>query len=151
MADESRRRIAGPAGPDAVRSEIEQTRARMSDTIDEIEIVLLRKKEDIRQKLDVFRKVKERPLAAVGAVFGVGLALGLLTGGGKKKERPQVVIAPAPPRGPDVWESRARRLLAVARQQQEEIELLRAREADREEAEYDEVDEDDEEYYLVAR
>ena len=150
MADRSKQ-LARVSGPDAVRSEIEQTRARMSETIDEIEVVLLQKKADLREKLDIFRKVRERPLAAVGGALAAGLVLGLLTGGGKKKAPTQVVIAAAPPRGPDVWESRARRLLAVARQQQEEIELLRALQDEAEEAEYYEVDEDDEDYYLIAR
>ena len=151
MAEQSRRKASGATTPDAVRSEIAQTRARMSNTIDEIEVVLVRKKEDLREKLDVFRKVKERPLAAVGAALGAGLVLGLLTGGGKKKAPTPILIAAQPSRDSALWESRARRLLRVAREQQAELLELRARREHSREPEYYEVDEDDEDYYLVAR
>ena len=68
--------------PDVARAEIEATRARMSETIDEIEDALLRRKEMIKEKLDVLAPVREQPLKMIGIIFGVGLALGLLTGGG---------------------------------------------------------------------
>ena len=69
---------AGPGwcGEEAVRSDIELTRVRMSQTIDEIEAVLLRKKERIEHRLDIFRVVRERPFLAVRTVFGAGLLLG---------------------------------------------------------------------------
>ncbi|HEX6068963.1 MAG TPA: hypothetical protein VFZ18_04050 [Longimicrobiaceae bacterium] len=81
--------------PEVARAQIEATRARMSDTIDEIEGAILRKKEELRAKLDVLAPVRERPLQAVGAIFGIGLALGLLTGGGDddEDEATQVVLA----------------------------------------------------------
>ena len=47
-----------------VRAEIEQTRARMSGAIAELE-----------RKVDVAQKVRNHPWAAVGAAFGAGLAL----------------------------------------------------------------------------
>ena len=47
-----------------VRADIEQTRARMSGAIAELE-----------RKVDVAQKVKDHPWAAVGAAFGAGIAL----------------------------------------------------------------------------
>jgi hypothetical protein len=67
--------------PEYARAQIANTRARMSETIDEIEDVLLRRKERIQNRLDPFSVVRERPFQAAGAVFGAGLVLGLLTGG----------------------------------------------------------------------
>lgn len=74
--------VAATDDPDVARAEIEQTRARMSSTIDTIEEVLLRKKEQIQERLDVMAPVRQNPLPAAGVVFGAGLLLGLLTGGG---------------------------------------------------------------------
>jgi hypothetical protein len=47
-----------------VRAEIEQTRARMSNAIDELE-----------KKIDVTQKISEHPWIAVGVAFGAGIAL----------------------------------------------------------------------------
>ena len=47
-----------------VRANIEQTRARMSGAIAELE-----------RKVDVAQRVKDHPWAAVGAAFGAGIAL----------------------------------------------------------------------------
>ena len=47
-----------------VRADIEQTRARMSGAIAELE-----------RKADVAQKVKDHPWAAVGVAFGAGIAL----------------------------------------------------------------------------
>ena len=47
-----------------VRAEIEQTRARMSGAIAELE-----------RKVDVTQKVRDHPLSAVGVAFGAGIAL----------------------------------------------------------------------------
>src|SRR5438552_4842548 len=47
-----------------VRADIEQTRARMSDAISELE-----------SKVDLTQKVREHPWAAVGVAFGAGIAL----------------------------------------------------------------------------
>lgn len=126
----------------------------MSETIDEIEDVLLEKKETIlatakgiRQRLDPFYKARERPLPAVGIVFGVGLLLGVLTGGRKRMEVAviEAPAAPPPPRS-DLWERRARRLLRIARQQQEELAAAREPQPEwEEEPEYEEDYEDD--YY----
>jgi hypothetical protein len=47
-----------------VRAEIEQTRARMSGAIAELE-----------RKVDVTQKVRDNPWSAVGVAFGAGIAL----------------------------------------------------------------------------
>ena len=47
-----------------VRAEIEQTRARMSGAIAELE-----------RKVDVSQKVRDHPWSAVGVAFGAGIAL----------------------------------------------------------------------------
>jgi chorismate synthase len=47
-----------------VRADIEQTRARMSGAIAELE-----------RKIDATQKVKDHPWAAVGVAFGAGIAL----------------------------------------------------------------------------
>jgi ElaB/YqjD/DUF883 family membrane-anchored ribosome-binding protein len=82
--------VAATDDPDTVRSEIERTRARMSSTIDEIEVALTRKRAEIEQKLDltapVRQKVRDNPWPAVGAVFAAGLVLGYLTGGDGEDE-----------------------------------------------------------------
>jgi ElaB/YqjD/DUF883 family membrane-anchored ribosome-binding protein len=142
--------------PEAVRSEIENTRERMSSTIDEIENVLARKKERLQDKLDVLSPIRDRPLPATGIAFGVGLALGLLTGGGGDSDdddrhlpRGQsyrldlgsLGLGMGAPEDTDshghypgasseraaMWESRARRLLRVAREQEDKIRELQER------------------------
>jgi ElaB/YqjD/DUF883 family membrane-anchored ribosome-binding protein len=75
-----------PENPEAARAQIEETRERMSHTIDEIEGALLAKKARIQDKLDVLSPIRENPLLAVGAVFGAGLLLGFVTGGGDDEE-----------------------------------------------------------------
>ncbi len=47
-----------------VRADIEQTRARMSGAISELE-----------RKVDVAQRIKDHPWAAVGVAFGAGIAL----------------------------------------------------------------------------
>ena len=162
MADEHQvtratpRRVADPApprtvprfpdDPDAARREIAATRARMSETIDEIEDVLLRKKSEIKDKMDVLAPVREQPLKMLGIIFGGALALGFLTGGGKGDEdkRIQLVYPPAPPEleeeeeseadlaweEADAWEDRAHRLLRIAKAQEAELEIHRSRRDD---------------------
>ncbi|HEU4562738.1 MAG TPA: DUF3618 domain-containing protein, partial [Longimicrobium sp.] len=71
--------------PDAVREEIERTRARMSRTIDELDRALVRKKEQVQEKLDVAAPIRQAPWKYAAGVFGAGLALGLITGGGKDR------------------------------------------------------------------
>lgn len=121
--------------PEIARAEIEHTRARMSDTIDEIEDVLVRQKERIQDRLDVLAPVREHALPAAGAALGAGLLLGLLTGGDDDDEDDYDLEveggygygdrARHHARRADLWENRARRLLSIARDQEEEIEELR--------------------------
>ncbi|HEX9935794.1 MAG TPA: DUF3618 domain-containing protein [Longimicrobium sp.] len=72
--------------PDTVRDEIERTRARMSRTIDELDKALVRKKEQVQEKLDVAAPIRQSPWTYAAGVFGAGIALGLITGGGKSRD-----------------------------------------------------------------
>lgn len=130
--------IAEIDDPGLARLQIEQTRARMSDTIEQIEQTLLRKKEHLEERMDVMapvrRTARENPLPAVAGVFLAGLVFGWLTGGDDDDEEP----APAVRRfAPDfdrersyvdrweersrTWERRARRLMEVANRQEQEL------------------------------
>jgi hypothetical protein len=135
--------IAQVDDPELARLQIEQTRARMSDTIGQIEETLLRKKEQVEEKLDVMgpvrRKARENPYPIIGGVFLAGLILGFLTGGDDDEDE----ATPAVRRyavdfdrerahghhweeRARTWERRARRLMDLANRQ--EAELLAARE-----------------------
>ncbi len=124
-----------PRNTDDARDEIERTRARMSETIDEIEETLLRKRDDIRERLDVGARLRDRPLAAVGVALGAGLLLGLLTGGAgsdkrrereenERREREEDERRARDDEREELWEQRARRLLAIGRKQQRRIDRL---------------------------
>lgn len=117
--------------PEVARAEIERTRERMSETLDEIEESIAEKKDWLREQLDIGARIREKPLHAAGIVLGAGVLLGLVTGGGRRVSSRELEAAAA--RGA-VWEGRARRLLDIARSQEEEIERLR----DGEEEEYEE-------------
>jgi ElaB/YqjD/DUF883 family membrane-anchored ribosome-binding protein len=147
MADQVRRVSTMPRDPAVVRAELARTRARMSATIGEIEDVLVQKKDvivstakGIRDRLDPFYKARQHPMAAIGIVFGAGLVVGVLTGG-KKPIPPQPSAAPPS----DLWQRRARRLLRIAREQQEEIAELQEQTSGWEEV--DEADADEDDYY----
>ncbi len=129
--------------PQVVRAEIEHTRERMSETIGEIEGVLARKREQLQDRLDVLAPIRERPLPAAGIAFGAGLVLGLLTGGDEEEreshprersfrmdeEAHDHFVADVEDRA-RMWEARARRLLQVARDQEEQIRELQERYGD---------------------
>src|SRR5688500_3380171 len=92
MADQERGRLSRRRDPAMLRAELAQTRARLSGTIDEIEDVIVEKKEEliatakgIRQRLDPFYKARQKPMAAVGIVFAAGILVGIVTKGRKKK------------------------------------------------------------------
>lgn len=115
------------AAPDeqmTARSEIEKTRARMSETIDEIENVLLRKKARLQQRMDVMAPVREKPIPSAAAALGAGLLLGLITGGNGREdglsERERERLQEAEERAA-TWEARARRLVRAAREREAEL------------------------------
>jgi len=119
---------AGADDPDTVRAEIEQTRARMSGTIEEIEEALARKRAQIHEKLDFLAPIRERPMTSALAAFGVGLLVGLLTGGDDEDEVEAYGRGGTEWRDRSaLWENRARRLLRLAREQEEEIRDLQER------------------------
>jgi hypothetical protein len=135
-------RTTGTGDPEVVRTEIEQTRARMSETIDEIEETLARKRDRLQERLDFLAPVRERPLMAAGAAFTVGLLFGLITGGDEEEDEPDFRLSGggglrfSSGDGDDgeawknrsaLWENRARRLLRVAREQEQEIHDLQER------------------------
>lgn len=137
--------IAEVDDPELARLQIEQTRARMSDTIEQIEQSLLHKKEELlhkkerlEEKMDVLapvrRGARENPLPAAAGVFLAGLVLGWLTGGDDEDEgTPAAVRRFAPDFDRErayvdhweersrTWESRARRLMEVANRQEREL------------------------------
>ncbi|CAN5284054.1 hypothetical protein BH24GEM2_BH24GEM2_09460 [soil metagenome] len=123
--------------PDAVRSEIKNTRERMSETIDEIEDALLRKKENIQERLNVFSPVQNNPLPSVGIAFGAGLLVGYLTADDDDDDdhhhpdddhhHPDSDDDEFWSRRASDWEARARRLLDLAKRQEVELSELRGR------------------------
>jgi ElaB/YqjD/DUF883 family membrane-anchored ribosome-binding protein len=110
-----------PRSQEAARDEIERTRARMSETLDDIEAVLIRKKEHLRETLDVGARLREKPLVTAGVVLGAGFLVGFLTGGKDKKGEADRIATQA---RAVLWEERARRLMAIAREQEEDLEEL---------------------------
>jgi hypothetical protein len=113
-----------PRGSDAARDEIERTRARMSGTIDEIEVALQRKKAELRDRLDVSARLREKPLAVVGVALGVGLLFGLISGGGKANRRRAEEAEAEREFRAARWERRARKLLSIAQAQESRIRQL---------------------------
>lgn len=103
-------------------AEIERARARMSETIDEIEDVLLRKRASIQERMDVLAPVREQPMRSVALALGAGIIFGFLTGGSDNRE-----IEMNEPEDDhwkaraDEWENRARRLLRIAQAQEYEL------------------------------
>lgn len=136
--------------PDVARAEIEMTRTRMSETIDDIEDALLRKKARIQDRLDVLAPVRENPLPSAAAALGAGLLLGLLTGGDDDESDDRYEVRARAYSGDfddellqaeeraATWEARARRLMKLAREQEEELEASsRGRGRDWDDEEYD--------------
>jgi len=112
-----------PETPEAARAEIERTRERISGTLDEIEIALIRKKETLREQVDILARIRAHPLEVAGFVLGLGVLLGFLTGGGGRDKDGGRARSEAEVRAA-LWEARARRLLTIARGQEEEIDDL---------------------------
>lgn len=78
-----------PTTVDDARDQIYETRERISATLDQIESRIVDTKQELRRKADVLRPARERirlePWKALAIAAGVGLALGLLTGGHEKR------------------------------------------------------------------
>lgn len=134
--------IAQVDDPELARLQIEQTRARMSETIDQIEETLSRKKERLEERMDVMapvrRTARENPLPTIGGVFLAGLVLGLLTGGGDEDDEPRPAVRRYAvdfdreraygshwEERSRTWERRARRLMDLANRQEAELLALR--------------------------
>lgn len=153
---EARTHAAHPAAvtsddPDLARRQIEQTRARMSETIDQLEGALVRKRERIEEKLDVMspvrQKARENVWPALGGIFLAGLLMGYLTGDDDddddELDARRVLMALggsgalASAKGgmgdgywqerAETWENRARRLMDVAHRQESELRAMRGR------------------------
>lgn len=121
------REQAGEPSSAATRAEIEMTRARMSETIDEIEDALLRKKESIQNRMDVTAPVRDNPVPAAAAALGAGLLLGLITGGPDEEEtrwREYDERLRLAEQRADTWEARAHQLLRVAQRQEARLEAM---------------------------
>ena len=77
----ARRGNGRPDGADAVRDEIERTRARMSRTLEELEHELGRQKEELWAKAtlqDVRRKLSREPWRSVAIAFVAGYIVAAL-------------------------------------------------------------------------
>ncbi|HEY0024473.1 MAG TPA: hypothetical protein VGB24_16280 [Longimicrobium sp.] len=139
--------IADVSDPELARLQIEQTRARMSDTIEQIEEALVRKRAQVEEKLDVMapvrRKARENAFPLLGGVFLAGLVLGYLTGESDEDEgarpairefgmnqdvRGRAAYSTHSQEKAELWERRARRLMEVANQQEAELAALRGEE-----------------------
>ena len=68
-----------PRTVEEARRAVEQSRERMSHTLNALESQLTTKKEELEAKVDVLRPVKKRvrkrPLIALAVAFGVGVLL----------------------------------------------------------------------------
>ena len=68
-----------PSTVEEARQAVEESRERMSDTLDAIEGRLVAKKQQISDRMDVMRPVKQRvrarPWPAIAVAFGVGIVL----------------------------------------------------------------------------
>lgn len=121
--DENVRQVGGPrAAPRDVgeaRATVEASRQRVAATLEELEGRLVEEKEAIQEKLDVARPVREyasaKPLVAVGIAAGAGLLLGLLTGGGSRRDEEDGELTERESRLVERWRSeRRKRLLSTA-------------------------------------
>src|SRR5688500_8879473 len=105
--------IAAVDDPELARLQIEQTRARMSETIDQIEGGQIRKKERLEKSRDVLasarRIARERPWLTLGGVVAGALLLGYVTGGRDEDEEGEERVVELDRGGLDPqWEDRAR-------------------------------------------
>jgi ElaB/YqjD/DUF883 family membrane-anchored ribosome-binding protein len=82
-----------PRTVDEARDAVEQSRQRISSTLDQLEGRIVEKKHELQDRADVLRPVRdrivERPFTAVVVGVGVGALLGSLGGGSDTDERPR--------------------------------------------------------------
>jgi ElaB/YqjD/DUF883 family membrane-anchored ribosome-binding protein len=82
-----------PRTVDEARDAVEQSRQRISSTLDQLEGRIVEKKHELQDRADVLRPVRdriaERPFTAVMVGVGVGALLGSLGGGSDREERPR--------------------------------------------------------------
>jgi ElaB/YqjD/DUF883 family membrane-anchored ribosome-binding protein len=87
MDERNQSMVAEPRTVDEARSVVEQSRQRISHTLDALEDRIVEKKQALQDKADVLRPVREqveqRPFTAVAVAIGVGALLGSLSGGGE--------------------------------------------------------------------
>ena len=62
---------------DDVRRELEHTRARLSNTVDELADRITHPVDVVRERLDVGRAAREHPWMALGIALGAGVLLGM--------------------------------------------------------------------------
>lgn len=86
---EPNRTVPNTTGPsreaasiEQARAQVEQSRARIADTLDDIEERLLEKRHELQERLDVRKRVREQidrePLLALAAAAGVGFLAGMI-------------------------------------------------------------------------
>jgi ElaB/YqjD/DUF883 family membrane-anchored ribosome-binding protein len=82
-----------PRTVDEARDAVEQSRQRISSTLDQLEGRIVEKKHELQDRADVLRPVRDRiakrPFTAVVVGVGVGAVLGSLGGGSDTDERPR--------------------------------------------------------------
>lgn len=91
MAERVAIQRAEPRTVQEARRAVEESRERMSDTLDAIEGRLVAKKQQLSDRMDVMRPVKQRvrsrPWPAVAVAFGVGVLLWKLRHGREEQDK----------------------------------------------------------------
>ncbi len=84
-------RAGEPATIEQARAQVEASRARISETLDEIEERLVEKRVELREKLDVRKRVLDeveaKPLRTVAIAAGVGFLVGMI---GRRRRRERI-------------------------------------------------------------
>lgn len=79
MAERASLTRAEPRTVEEARVAVEQSRARMSDTLDAIEGKIVAKRQEITDRMDIMRPVKQRvrkrPWPALALAFGIGVVI----------------------------------------------------------------------------
>lgn len=110
-------KAGAPSHPRSVheaRRAVEESRARIAATLDELEDRIVEKKEMIQRKADVVRPVREAirktPLIAIGVAVAVGLLLGV-RGGSDDDEEDEYGFDKDERKALDEWKRRRHKLL----------------------------------------